>query len=71
MKNCTYCKYAEWKLTANNRLHPSGDGQCTYPYKLPPLPASMYWVSQSKTPCGGFINRKEALKNDCTYYERG
>lgn len=32
---CDGCKYAEWQLTKNGRLHPSGDGKCTYLRKRP------------------------------------
>jgi hypothetical protein len=74
MKNCTDCKHAEWKRTAAGSLHPSGDGECKYPYKLPPLPASMHWMGWAKatgpTPVGGFINRREELRDHCTYYAR-
>ena len=27
---CLTCKFAEWKRTASGRLHPSGDGKCTW-----------------------------------------
>ena len=33
MKNCTDCKYADWQRTAAGKLHPSGDGECTYEAK--------------------------------------
>ena len=58
MKNCNNCKYADWKKTVAGKLHPSGEGKCLYPYKVPPFPASMYWMNIETTPCGGFINRK-------------
>ena len=71
MKNCLLCKYADWQKTAAGKLHPSGDGKCTYPWKMPPLPASMYWFGTGQPkPCGGYINRKNELKDHCTYYER-
>lgn len=69
MKSCVNCKYAEWNKTASGRLHPSGDGRCTYPYKMPPLPQSMYFVSEPR-PCGGTISRREELKDHCAYYSR-
>lgn len=70
MKNCTDCKYAQWNKTVAGKLHPSGDGHCTYDYKIPLLPASMYWLSNTPpTPCGGgFINRRKELLNHCPYY---
>lgn len=57
---CSGCRFASWKMTASGRLHPSGDGVCTYEWVLPPLPASMYWVGWlggCPTPSGGYINR--------------
>jgi hypothetical protein len=71
MKNCTGCKFARWKRNAAGSLHPSGDGICTYSYKLPPLPASMYWsLRESISPMGGHINRKKEHPEHCTYYAR-
>lgn len=71
MKNCDDCKYAEWKRCSNGRLHPSGDGKCTYPWKQPKLPASMYWIGFSELkPSGGFISRKSLLSEDCVYFTK-
>lgn len=69
MKYCTDCRHANWAKTKSGRMHPSGDGMCGYVYELPPLPASMYWVSIPK-PAGGYINRKEALGDHCVHFER-
>ena len=69
MKNCTNCKLAEWEKTKTGRLHPSGDGRCTYEYKVRVLPASMYWSSRTiPRPSGGYINRHTELKEHCVYY---
>lgn len=69
MKNCKKCRYAEWKRTKTGSLHPSGDGRCEYPYKLPRLPASMNWVGwAAPKPCGGYINRQGELAVHCPYY---
>ncbi len=71
MKSCNCCKYADWYRTQNGRLHSSGDGKCTYPYKVPVLPASMHWTWRvDPTPSGGFINRREELKEHCAYFAR-
>jgi len=70
MKKCLDCKHAAWKKTAAGRLHPSGDGQCRFEYKIPPLPACRYFIGAWPKPCGGFINRKEELKDHCPYYQR-
>ena len=69
MKSCVGCKYAEWDKTASGRLHPSGGGRCTYPFKIPPLPQSMYFISTPMA-CGGNINRKSELPDHCAYYSR-
>jgi len=71
MKNCTDCKHAEWERTKAGRLHPSGDGRCKYPYKVPPLPAAMYWWGSGRPMIsGGHINRREELPEHCPYFER-
>ena len=71
MKFCLGGKHADWDKTSKGRLHPSGDGYCRYPYKIPPLPASRYWMGKNAPePSGGFINRKEVLKDHCVYYLR-
>lgn len=71
MKNCKGCKYADWNRTKAGALHPSGDGHCTYPWSLPPLPASMFWVGHGPPrPNGGFISRKREHSAHCTYYVR-
>lgn len=69
MKNCTHCKHASWKRNAAGNLHPSGDGMCTYEYRVPALPASMHWIDAPK-PSGGHINRKKELNEHCTYFSR-
>ncbi len=69
MKTCKGCKYAEWDKTKTERLHPSGDGKCTYPFKTPTLPQSMYWLGrEAPMPNGGMINRRTTLKDHCAYY---
>ena len=69
MKSCLHCKYAEWRRNANGSLHRSGDGKCTFAYKSPPLPGSMYWLGpNAPKPCGGFINRRQKLKDHCPYW---
>ena len=70
MRHCLKCKYAKWDRTKTGRLHPSGEGICTYPYKIPQLPASMYWVSgEPPIPCTAFIHRKKELDNHCPYWQ--
>ena len=69
MKNCLHCSYADWTRTEAGKLHPSGEGQCKYQFKVPPLPASMYWLG-NPYPCGGRISRRDELKEHCTYFSR-
>lgn len=71
MKECKGCKYADWKRTETGRLHPSGDGRCKYPYKVPELPASMYWIPRAPVQSGGHISRHQQLDGHCVYFSRG
>jgi hypothetical protein len=69
MKNCTHCKYAEWKRTAAGKLHPSGEGTCRYEVKMPTLPASMFWHPIiGSLVRGGGINRRVPLNKDCACF---
>lgn len=69
MKNCTTCTHASWKRTAAGKLHPSGDGMCQYPWKMPALPVAMHWISQP-APSGGYVSRKHDNEEHCTYFQR-
>jgi len=69
MKNCTGCKYACWNTAKSGRLHPSGDGRCNFPIKIPVLPQAFYWIGGNPSPLGGSINRHGELKEHCAYYE--
>jgi hypothetical protein len=68
VKNCTDCIYADWKRTANGRLHPSGDGCCAKKIEIPKLPACCQWLS---TPHHSYpyINRRQDLKEHCAYWQ--
>lgn len=73
MRSCVECKYADWHRTANGRLHPDGEGRCTFEVKIPAIPASMSWgYSSTDKPHigGGYINRKRELSKDCPCYQR-
>ena len=70
MKNCTNCTYADWKKTAEGKLHPSGDGRCTKEVKipeLPKLPEAFYFLFEPHI-SGGVISKHEELKADCVYF---
>ena len=49
------------------KLHPSKEGECLFKYRLPPLPQSMYWITEPNL-CGGYITRGKELKDHCVYY---
>ena len=68
MKDCNTCRYAEWERKSNGTLHPSGDGQCVFPYKIKDLPSAFYWLGKPPKPCGGGINRSYILKDHCSYF---
>jgi hypothetical protein len=67
MKNCTRCAHADWKKTAAGKLHPLGNGRCTFPYVIPKLPACRYFITFLSI-SEPFINRKKELKEDCVYF---
>jgi hypothetical protein len=70
--DCNGCKWAKWYRTVNGRLHPGGEGRCTFPYKINPLPGAFHWGRyQNVEPYGGYISRREPLNRPCPYYERG
>jgi len=71
MKNCNECKYAVWKRTAAGKLHPSGEGHCTYKWEPRPLPVAFYFIGKKHPePCGGQINRKRAHAEHCPYWAK-
>ena len=70
MKTCKDCIYADWYKTVAGKLHPSGDGRCTYEYKLRALPPAFRWMSTPYT-VGGQINRREERNDHCIYFEKG
>ena len=66
---CDGCRWAEWKRTANGRLHPDKTGKCKFPVKIPKLPAAFYWMGHSQ-PSGGYIERGHVLKEACVHLNR-
>jgi len=76
MSDCNDCKFAEWQRTAKGRLHPSGNGKCTWKgWKEWKMPASFYYPSQANmrsvaAPDGGYINRKTPHSaSECSLFE--
>ena len=71
MRTCNGCKYADWKRTNAGRLHPSGDGKCTYEWKTPQLAQSMYFASfEPPMVIVVSISRKRELPDHCAYFVR-
>lgn len=56
MKTCSTCQFAEWHRTKVGRLHPDGDGRCTWIAPEFKIPKAMYWMGSTK-PMGGYIDR--------------
>lgn len=70
--NCTYCRYAEWKKTKVGRLHPGGDGRCTWQIVHPRLPLARQWEYpySSEKPPGiriGFLDRHKPFEKCPTF----
>jgi hypothetical protein len=67
---CDKCVHAEWKRTANGRLHPSKEGRCTKAVQIPALPQAFHWLGNAPRPLGGYIERGEELRDHCVYFAR-
>ncbi len=65
MKKCLGCRYAEWQKMSNGRLHPSGDGRCSFPVVMPVMPVAFYFVAGPPKPSGGYIRRNEEFNDHC------
>lgn len=67
---CLTCRFANWKRTANGRLHPSGDGRCEWVMPEIVMPKSRYWIGFGRGmpwPAGGQIERND--DKDCAAFE--
>lgn len=69
MKTCKGCRHAEWKRTANGKLHPDGSGKCIYEWRMPPLPACKSWWSFPFALTTS-IDRKKDLLIHCPCWEQ-
>ncbi|HAY09972.1 MAG TPA: hypothetical protein DCY18_08575 [Thauera sp.] len=67
---CLTCRFAEWVRTDAGRLHPSGQGRCTWVGVLP-RSRSYPFSYRDDPPTGGFIERrpKTLVFLDCPTYE--
>lgn len=75
MKTCNGCKWAEWQKTASGKLHPSGEGRCTFVIKMPVLPMAFYYAGETNKrevprPYGGEINRRRELRDHCPCFQK-
>ena len=70
MNTCVGYKYAMWDKTKSGFLHPQGRGHCVFPIVIPVLPEAYYWIGSQPRPCGGRINRKTPLRNECAHYTK-
>lgn len=63
---CLTCQFAYWQKTKSGKLHPSGNGRCTFEPRIP-IPEAKKWVWELSLSYG-FINRKEEV-HDCKCYK--
>lgn len=76
MADCKDCKFASWQRTTTGRLHPSGDGRCTWQgWTEWKMAAAFYYIGcrdmrSVPTPDGGHINRKTPIKaSECQVFQ--
>ena len=73
---CLTCKLANWKKTANGRLHPNGQGRCSW--KPPHIPTPTVWnwgisygERRQPMPQWGMIERKpRSPVTECETYQK-
>lgn len=72
MKNCTNCRWADWKRTKNGRLHPDGTGHCKFPVKVAVLPMAFSYGFGERTVRvnGGYIDRNRDFSDHCSFFSR-
>lgn len=66
-ESCLDCKFSVWLRTAGGRLHPSGDGRCTWSMPVIRLPKAKYFLN-NPAPIGGHIDRRKPHL-DCDAWE--
>jgi hypothetical protein len=72
-RDCTTCAFANWQRTAAGKLHPSGDGRCTWKMPGVAISKAFYWIGfgggdSMPTPSGGHISRRSPHA-DCPTYD--
>ena len=67
---CLSCVHAEWKRTANGRLHPHQMGMCRWKLSSIDIPAAFYWgyaAGDQPHLSGGLIERNVPVVACKTY----
>lgn len=59
MKSCNGCQHAQWDRTTTGRLHPSGDGACTY--KVKPIVVPACWPVHQRP----FVQDNQMFRINC------
>jgi hypothetical protein len=70
-EDCTTCQLARWQRTKTGRLHPSGDGSCSWKgWKEWKIPKAFDYMGHRRIPLpsGGYINRRTPC-TDCPLYQ--
>ena len=69
---CMTCQFANWRKTASGKMHPTGEGKCTYALSEMIIPASYYWIGfreKGPMPSGGRIDRRAPFSRRCPTYK--
>jgi len=74
MNSCLNCKFAEWRRTANGRLHPDQTGRCRWVMPDIKIPSAFYWNGfigrkEVPAPCGGGFIERDLPHADCPTWE--
>jgi hypothetical protein len=72
-EDCTTCQLARWQRTKTGRLHPSGNGRCSWDgWKEWKIPKTFFYTGGHRDrmplPSGGYINRRDPC-TDCPLYQ--
>ena len=73
---CLKCEFARWHKTPASRLHPDGQGKCTYQPPHVPTPAVRYWVGHGCDSLGlpprlanTSMNRNGVIVTECETFK--
>lgn len=71
---CDDCKFADWRRTANGRLHPGKTGNCAFKWEPPPIPSAFYvpgqYTKSTVRLVGGLIERGRDIEACPCYAEK-